>query len=336
MNHDLLAEMERQCDLSYYGLTADLPRSRRAKRDLVKAKAIMFGPQGVDFSGGTEAAKGRGPSRNIWGQFNVANIRMDPSLGQVEFDDFSSFGGTVTTKVGTYASCTGGGYKSYEETSGTLRQLTYAPVNTTIPNQQRFGVIELATTSSTSNTVAMEAGYGIAGSMAITGNVLPRVAFEARVAINKTAVTGLDTFIGLCETGGATNQFLISSSDAMNQKTQIGFYSLTAAPTTIVATYGKNGSAAVVPTQITAGAYVAPVSSVTQFTKLGFVYDPSLSPYLRYYQDGVLMATVADCSASTFPTGLVVTPLIYLQSDASAAAVVKFDMDWWAWGVSFV
>ncbi len=322
MNRFLLEEMNRQADQQYTGLVNELPRSKRARRDLARARA-QFSGQSYGIASATLDARSRGLSRSIWGNFPIANIQEDAGYGSFYFDDFLNFGGTVTSNVGTY----GPGYKSREDSSSTIKQLSTLGTLAT-PAE---GVIELATTAATSINTCLEAGYGNAGSMGLTGNVLPMFCWEARVQINLATVAGFDAFIGLGEKGlavtaGASSIF--ATADTLNQKSVLGFWSLTAAPTVINAGYGKNGSAATIPTVSTAAAWKAQT-----WTKLGIVYDPRQpQPVLKFYQDGVMVSSVNDCTVSAFPTGVVLTPYLDIQSDAATSAIVKLDADWHAWG----
>ncbi len=348
MDNQLLDEMIRRQDTAWSGLTS-APLSRRARRDAraaytshqkeisdaevmdqIRAVPTHHAGAGVRFATGAAAARSRWLSDNIFGQFAVGNIREDRSLGGFMIDDFMNWNGIVASNRGNYAT-ESGSWRSFESTSGTLLQVNTIASNATL-SQQTVGAIEFLTTAATSNTVAMEGGGGVGGSWGITGNNAPQLAFECRVAISKTAVTGLDTFIGMAAPGAAVTMgasSIIGTADTINQKSYIGFWSLTAAPTVINAGYGKVSTAGVIPTVATAGVWAAPVSSVPQFTKLGWVYDQRQPvPLLKFYQDGTLISVVNDCSVAAFPTGLTLVPLLAIFSDASAAAAVKMQVDW--------
>ena len=275
---------------------------------------------------------GPGPSQCIWAQgsgqqFPFEQVKENPNVGSYFVDEFVSWNGTVTSKVGTY----GNGWKSYEETSGSIKQVNTLGVGSPTATFQGAGAIELATTSHAQDTVALEAGGGNGGSFAMSGNTKPALYFECRLGLNMASIAGLDTFVGLCEKGGAAAAFLIPVTDAtLNQKSQIGFWSTTATPTTIKATYGINGTAAVnVVNGSGSGTWPARVSSKTVFTNLGFVYHPNFTNgrLLQYFQDGVLLGWVVDCSIAAFPTKTVLTPTIILQNDNAAGTASALDVD---------
>jgi hypothetical protein len=272
----------------------------------------------------------RGRSAKIWAQgsgsaFPVDSVNNDPTKGVLWWEDFGSFGGTVTTKVGTYAGDKGG-WKSYEETGGTIVQSnTLGAPSASVP---ATGVVTMATDGTANDPVAMEAGYGNGGSFELTGNGMPSLYFEARVAVGPTVMTAMDYFVGLLEKGGAAASFFFSNADAVNQKSFIGFYSLTAAVTAVIPAYGKNGVAPVAITNGSNGLWTP--GTTPSWTKLGFVYHPNFTNgrLLQYYQDGVLKGWVTDCSVSAFPTTKVLTPCFILQASAAGLVAGTLSIDW--------
>lgn len=270
----------------------------------------------------TGANTQRGPSPIIWQKFPRGEVHEDPSKGFDLFDDFKTFGGTVTSNVGTYAS-EAGGYKSYEVTSGSVKQLNVGPTNAAVVG----GAIRLLTVSSTANAcTALESGYGNGGVFQVNGNVRPKLFFEARVKVG--AITGSDYFIGLMEKGIAGNNFGITTGDAIGSKNLIGFWTLTAAGSTINAGWRANGQAA--QSKSTTGVYVA-----NTYTKLGFVYDPEdTTSILKFYQDGVLLnaTAVTDVTAATFPNATPLAMGAIAQNDATGTLATNLDIDWWRAG----
>jgi hypothetical protein len=278
----------------------------------------------------------RGRSAKIWNQgagqaFPVDSVNNDPGKGVLFFDDFVSFGGTVTSKVGTYAGDKGG-WKSYEETGGTIVQSNTLGAPSSTLNANGSGVITMTTDGTANDTVAMEAGYGNGGSFELTGNGMPSLYYEARVAVGPTTFSAMDYFVGLLEKGGSAAAFLFTTGDAVNQKSFIGFYSLTAAATAIIPAYGKNGVAPVPVTNGSNGLWVP--GTTPTWTKLGFVYHPNFTngKLLQYFQDGVLKGWVVDCSVTAFPTTKVLTPCFILQAAAAGLVAGTLSIDWVAAG----
>ncbi len=268
----------------------------------------------------------RGPSGKIWEagsgtDFAQSSVMEDPTKGNYLWDDFTSFGGLVASKVGTYASDSGS-WKSYEETGGSIVQSNTLGVPTLATPAS--GVITMTTDGTANDTVALAAGYDTGGSWMLTGNAMPSLYYETRVLM--TGVTAMDFFVGLIEKGAAAAAFLFTTGDALNQKSMIGFNSLTAAPTAVKALYGKNG---VAPVNVTNGSFTG-LWVASTWTKLGFVYHPNFTNgrLLQYFQDGQLLGWVTDCSISAFPTAKALTPAFIIQASAAGLVAGTLSSDW--------
>lgn len=322
-------------------------RFRNMTDDQFRAKVQpeRFAGNTEQFIGGlgvTGVNTDRGPSPIIWANFPSSEIRENPNKGTSFWDDFTCFGGLVTSNVGNYSS-EAGSYRTFETTSATLKMS-----NTSLPTNPApsIGVIEAVTPATTANaSVSIQAG-GVGatmtttasggGAFGLTGNVLPSIYFEARCYLNITTLTLFDFFVGLAEVGNAVvvgTGSLINASDSIitNQKSYIGFHSLTAAPTAINASYGKAGVNGVkVANGLGTGTWAAQT-----WTKLGFAYEPNDKDgrLLKYYQDGNLLGWVTDCSVAAFPTAKTMTPFAVIQNDTTGTNATKLQMDWWKVGV---
>ena len=290
----------------------------------------------MKFAGGPAALsqnQDRGLSPVIWDNFKLNEMRHNPSIGSWWFDDYLHMNQTTASNV-IKAQTGAGSYIGYITTSNTLHMSNaFLPGDKTKAN----GVIEFTTTAAANSVVSIEAGDGNGGAWGITGNNYPKLAYECRVYLNQTLVTNYNLFFGLAEKGlgvivGTGSIFQTSTPNTLNQKSMIGFYVASAAPANILPVYGKNGSAPVSPVNgVNAG--VGTLKSKA-WTKLGFIYDPfphdAFSPpgLLKFYQDGVLLGWVTDCSVAAFPTATLLTPLVNVAANNAGTATVIFDLDW--------
>ena len=259
----------------------------------------------------------RGPSVSIWGTLPpTENQWMDNLVmlgGLTPFDDFTNFGGTVTTKVGSLAS-SAGMYKSYEETSCTLKMLDDDTNATT-------GVIELLLAGGADNDeVNMEAGYGNAGMFIITAG--KKAWFEARVWAKSVTDDDQSWFVGLAEKGLAATDGMFSDADPAVQASVdcVGFRVLEADGDELDVVHGVNGTA---PTELIDGVQALTVST---WYKVGFYCDGTR---VYFYVNGVQQSTSVLTTATNFPDGILLTPYISVKAESSVAATDGLRMDWW-------
>lgn len=260
---------------------------------------------------------GRGPSPDVWARLDMETLFNRLGDGYRFEDDFLNFGGTVATNVGTYS-----GYKSFEDTSCTLRSYSN--------NADRGGVVRASVTTSASKEVSFEAGYGYGGPFLITAGQGPILAFEARVRLGAVSTSAAiqNFFVGLAEPGLAVTDGLFADADTLGQKDLIGFRMASAAGVdnrsdTLKSCLGKNGAA-----ERTSGQQSKVLTAATWY-KVGFLYTPLDTVKLRWFIDGVLFDSITDDTIAQFPTAHDLTLLFAFKSGASGTAGYTADIDWW-------
>lgn len=223
--------------------------------------------------------------------------------------DFNSFDGTVATNVGKYAADGAGGMRSYEDTGGAI-----TPVETTVG-----GVIKFTTAATDNNEVWLCNGGAKGAICKISESGHKRVRFEARVSFGQ--VTAHNWFVGLSEEGLAAAN-TITDAGALADKDLIGFAVLEADPGNISCVIRKSGQAVVT--------VLAAAQAITAdtFYKLGFVYDPKATKRIRWYVDGVEVASSdsAVIAAATFPDDEELGVLF--GGKTGAAADKSMSLDW--------
>lgn len=258
---------------------------------------------------------GRGLSGSLWKGVPILEANVNPSAGKFLFDDFLSFGGTVTSNVGTYSS-KAGGYYSYEDTGGSITQLA----------TEVDGVIRLTTDTSDNDEVWLQSGTAtsVFGKFASSGG--KKLVFETRV--RPISITTRNNYIGFAEEGFAVADAITDAGAMVTTKDFLGFRSLEGD----AADYDTVFQKASQTTQVIKDDALTAVAST--WYKLGFVFDPNAnntSQLLRYYVDGVLIAgtvTSAILSAATFPDGEEMAPVWGVKNGTTTA--VALDVDWWA------
>lgn len=250
---------------------------------------------------------GRGLSGSIWGLCPFNEIRNDPSYGHGLYTDFNSFGGTVTTNVGTYSADGVGGIKSFEDTTGTsLLQLE--------SSEAPGGIIRATIPATDNHQVDFEFGYGSAGSFTVTAG--SKTFFEARVRFN-TITTEFCFFAGLAEkTMAVNNGIWADDATATGTKDLIGFAVNSATATILRSCYGTNGTATTLHS-------AAQTLVTATWYKIGFYCDGT---YLHFYVNGTEVGTPVLTTATNVPDGVLLTPYFGLKNGAATART--FDVDW--------
>ena len=130
-----------------------------------------------------------GPSPRIWSRFKILESMEDRNIGTELFEDFRTFCGSVTTKVGSYRS-SGMSFESYEESGGSIVQLP-TEVN---------GVIRIATDATDNDIFTGEAliqirTAGASGTLVAvaSGNIVPAATRVAVPVFQITASATIDT-----------------------------------------------------------------------------------------------------------------------------------------------
>lgn len=261
---------------------------------------------------GRNSDKGLSPA--LWGRIPLSKM-VDPNSGKFVFDDFLTFGGTVATNVGTYASG-GGAYLSYEDTGGSIAQLATSVL----------GEVKLTTDTTDNDEVWMQPGgaASVLGAISNTAGNDCLLIFEARVKLSQ--ITSGNAFVGLSEEALAAAD-TITDADALADKDLIGFAQLAADLDAFAFVYRKAGQTA--QTKIA----VAHTIVADTYVKLGFVYDP-LAPAAKritIYVNGTdigVYVTATNIAAATFPNAEELNALFGVKNGAAAAKALT--VDWWA------
>lgn len=267
------------------------------------------------FTSHVGQAGGRDLSPRLWSQVNGQGMAPDgQAIGYCIADDFLSFGGTVTTNGGTYASFAGG-YKSYEDTGNSIAQIVASG-----------GVVRITTDTTDNDESWIQSGYsaGTLGAISATAGSDKKMIFEARFRLGQ--IVTQNVFVGLAEEGCAAADF-VSDAGAIGDKDQIGFQILEGASTTLKFVYKKAGQ--------TAQTVISSLKTVAASTwyKVGFVYDPAAptSKRIKVYLDNVEQSTYVtgtNIAAATFPADQQLAFLAGVKNGAAAATAL--DLDWWA------
>jgi len=266
-----------------------------------------------------------GLSPRLWSKVTGTLMQSDGSKRLIlAGDDFTSFYGTVTSKVGDYS----GGYKSYEETGGTITQLA----------NQKGGVIAITSDGTDNDDMALAAGgaTGVLGAISDTAGDDHVTAFECRFSVSTVTDDAGAIFVGLTEEGLAAAASMTDDTGVMADKDYIGFCSVhknggTAGTNAILKfQYKKEGATAQTP--------IATLQTMVANTwyKVGFVYNPfaPASRRITVYLDNVEQSTyvtAADIAASTFPDGEELT-FSALTHQGGATGAHSLNLDWWAFG----
>lgn len=261
-----------------------------------------------------------GLSNRLWSQ--LLGGQNTPDGGKrliLTGDDFTSFGGTVATNVGTYSG-QGGGYKSYEDTGSTVAQQA----------DDVKGVLQLTTDTTDNDEIWLQAGYsaGVHAMISDTAGSDFKQAFECRVAVAQITDT-YNMFVGLAEEGLAAAD-TVTDAGALASKDFIGFEILEANGDAINFIWAKAGQTKVT---LISGVQV-PVADT--YYKLGFLYDPTApaAKRIKVFVDNVeqgTYGTATQIAAATFPDGEELAFLFGLKNGAGASKNVS--CDWWAYGV---
>jgi len=275
-----------------------------------------------------KGANTTGLSPRIWSRLSGSMMASDGNKRLVLVgDDFTSFYGTVTAKVGDYS----GGYKSYEESGGSITQLA----------THTGGVIAITSDGTDNDDMALAAGgaTGVFGAISDTAGSDYVTAFEVRFRVSTVADDTGAFFVGLTEEGLAAVASMTDDTGVMASKDHIGFATVhrnggTAGTNAVLKfVYQKAGQ-----TQVIKIAALETLVADTWY-KAGFVCDPSAIPSKRIavYLDNVEQSTyvtatnIATASGSAFPDGEELT-FSALTHQGGATGAHSLLLDWWAFG----
>ncbi len=253
----------------------------------------------------------RGLSGSIWNQCPLDEINKDPAYGHGFKTDLVSFGGTVTSNVGTYAADGIGGIKSFEDTTGT----SILQLDNTV-SEYAGGVIRGTMPATDNHQVSFEMGYGGGGSFIIGAGI--KSFFEARIRLT-TLTTELCFFVGLAEKGLSVNDGLwADDATATGTKDLVGFCINSATATILRPCYGTSGTATTLITT------TQTLTSATWY-KVGFYCDGT---NLQFFINGAKAGSAVATTATNVPDGVLLTPFWGMKNGAATART--FDLDWMA------
>lgn len=242
---------------------------------------------------------GRGISGAIWGDCPWLEIVEDPSRGWCFHDDFL-IGGitpTITTLIAGP-----GGYSMFGSTGATI---TY--------DDEPGGAIVL-TESDDNEAVSL----GTKQHPFRLSSTAGRFWFEARVKTNTIVTLEQGFFIGLM---GATNQSAtvpLTATSAIADINCVGFHKPEANTTAFNCSYKKIGATAVV---VNTGVGSLAVNS---YIKLGMKMQDG---QIDFFINGARQASAASVSASDFPSGAGLGPILALICGTNNDSILS--MDWW-------
>jgi hypothetical protein len=288
----------------------------------------MFGFLSNNLYTGHNAADTSGLSPRIWSR--VTGSMMSSSGDKrlvLAGDDFTSFYGLVTSKVGFYAG-EAGAYKSYEETGGSITQVA----------TEKSGVIAITSDGTDNDDMALAAGgaTGVLGAISDTAANAHLTAFECRFKVSAVTDDMGAFFVGLTEEGLAAVASMTDNTGVMASKDHIGFC-------TVHTNGGDAGTNAVLQfvdqkagqTQVVKIASLKTLVADTWY-KAGFVYDPTApaSRQIAVYLDNVEQSTyvtaadIAVATGSAFPDGEEMT-FSALTHQGGATGAWSLYLDWW-------
>lgn len=260
---------------------------------------------------------GRGPSPAIFDVFD-RDTPYDFNEGIRTSHDFTSWGGTVTSNVGTYAS-DGGGVKSYESTSSTLRGK-----NSINSVTEPGGILCFSADATADHVVAIETGdlQALAPFKPVNNSGV-RLGFECRVLFEQ--ITTQSFFCGLTVPNKAGATGIFTTGDALQAISLFGFWVLAAAGSTLKFGYGL--SSAAITTIATAQTLVA-----NTWYKFGFLLTPmNGSNLLQCFVNGVEVLSCQKTNVAAdanFPTSVAMLPNVTAKTSHAGTPAVLVDLDW--------
>lgn len=244
-----------------------------------------------------------GPSAAIWADCPWLQILEDPNNGRIFFDDFLS--PPVGTAAGTVLQQ---GYAIYVDAGGAAQGIA----------TEVCGEFRITTDNTQHDEGSITTGGNVSGMGVIASTGGKDLWFEARVRVNTTTEQAF--FVGLAEQGCAVVDTLADGTGAFANKDFVGFHILQADSDGLDAVHQILGGARTVV------ADAAQVVVGDTWYKVGLKYDVSAGT-LAYYIDGLIVGTVADVSAVTFPDGEELALLFAMKTPS--AAIRYAGLDWW-------
>lgn len=273
----------------------------------------------------------KGFARPTFGRVS-ADQSGNPAIGM--FDDFTDFGGALSTNDGNYWS-EGNHYTSYQTASTFIVPVALTPTPASVAPTSVGAIALYGVSGVTDNDIQtlcwggqLAAPYG-----SFPFNVIPKMSgdlvFECRIKTSSIAASIGDVFVGLAGEAGVnvpTAVLPILDADTMGATySSIGFARLSTNTSNVRFVYNRNGG--------TMGDIAAVATLVADtYIKLGFRWD-SRTQIVTPYIDGEPVAaakrtTKAIAAATPWPTGYMAPVICNKQIDGTTLSTTT--MDWWA------
>lgn len=287
---------------------------------------FLFGP--TPYSGDNA---GSGPSGSIW--HDLPDNIGDFNIGYYDAWNLNQTGDYPSTSGAAYVSSTSGAWNGFT---------TYAYQNTTVADATSAGGA-LSFTNTTDN----QGVYITRGTGCFKPKALPvhKLWFEASFQVSAITDTKHNTYVGLMEVFASTTGVPITTSDALADKNNIGFFvcaDSTAGNGAIVRfVYKKAGQTAQMLTSAgvsaidTTNITTAKIGTLVAATnmKVGFVYDPNAlaSQQITAYINGTPynsgFVTNTNMTATTFPNDKFLAPIFGIMN-ASGSTPGSSTLNW--------
>jgi hypothetical protein len=262
----------------------------------------------------------------------------DPTYGFGFFDNFTNFGGALTSTAGLYFS-EGNRYAGYQTASTFIVPVAESAAPTTTAPVHRGAIAIYGASGVTDNDImSMQLGYQAATPygtypFAVLPGISNDLAFECRIKVSSVAASIGDFFVGLAGGAGVdtvTAVLPLLDNDTMGATySHIGFNRLAAETTPAYLSYNRSGGTVSRTRQ--AATLVADT-----YVKLGFRWD-SKNLLLRTYCDGTEVSGIRIKSNVTGTSGAGTTPWpndymapLVSVKQIDGTTLFTFTMDWWA------
>ena len=233
------------------------------------------------------------------------------------YDNFHSF--HTTSAEGPYRTVVGTG-------------CSVAQIADTVTDK---GLIQLAIDGNAVNDEAiLQWGRGLGAPFQLANNDL---VFETRLSVSSITTALHSWAVGLAVVGaGATDGLLVDTTGILADTSFLGFNKLSAAAAGVSAAYRAAGQAVQNGSTNTRLLNVATLT-VNTFVKLGFRYRAAPQT-VEWFVNGNLAGTSAaparltssQITTATFPSTVLMTPVIAIKDVAGAASALNMRVDWMA------
>jgi len=249
---------------------------------------------------------GRGPSPAIWDDCPVLSLMINGTDGFYCYEDFilgpdvaANNAASIEGQVSVYT----------DANSATIKLLT----------DETVGAVSLAPGATDNEDAAIALG-GITGACyAFSQSDAKAFWMEARLKKTATTASKLAWFFGLIEEGCLAADGVLADND-MATKDLIGFHQVEG-DTTTVDTIHDTATGTITQVKDAAVTIVADT-----YVKLGMKFNPT-TLVLTFYKDGVPLADTVLASATNFPDGEEMCPVIAVRS-VSATSPGDLTVDW--------